>query len=179
MSIGPYSDVFGFGKSCYFALLETPDPDNEKKEILTMAWRKLLGSCTARTVARRPKDFPMLLERLSRLPVEAPAAAKTSEPADSMDAFNRGLSNLNQARFNRAIADFTEAIRLDAGNLLALINRGEAYRLRGDYDAAIADFTEAIRLDPKNALAYSNRGIVQRSKGELDLAIADFTQALT
>ncbi len=165
VAIGPYSDIYGFGKTCYFGLLGTSDPDNEKKETLSMALRKLLGSCTARTVARRPVDFHSVIKRLSRLPAEAPPMARTAEPPDPVDAFNRGVVNLNQARYNRAIADFTEAIQLEPANVMAMINRGEAYRLKSDYDSAIADFTEAIRLDPQNALAFNNRGIAHRSKG--------------
>jgi len=32
--VGPYSDVFGFGRTCYFALLRVPDPDDEEKRLL-------------------------------------------------------------------------------------------------------------------------------------------------
>src|SRR5207244_1673096 len=48
VSIGTYSDVYGFGKTCYFALLGTPEPDDGEKELLDEAWRKLLSQCTAR-----------------------------------------------------------------------------------------------------------------------------------
>src|SRR5260370_8752206 len=148
-----------------------------------MALRKRLGSCTARTVARRPADFHSVLKRLARIPMEPSTAVRSPDSPENAvealrDAFSRGVFNLNQARYNRAASDFTEAIQVDPGNVLALINRGEAYRLKGNFDSAIADFTEAILLDPQNALAFNNRGIVQRSKAEFDLAVADFTPPL-
>ena len=31
-AVGPHSDVYGFGKTCYFALLGTPDPDDVEKK---------------------------------------------------------------------------------------------------------------------------------------------------
>ena len=57
-----------------------------------------------------------------------------------------------------AIADFSEAIRLNPKDAVAYNNRGVAYYAKSDLDRAIADFNEAIRLDPKDAIAYNNRG---------------------
>ena len=65
---------------------------------------------------------------------------------------------------DRAIADYTEAIRLDPKYANAYSNRGVAYSDKGDKDRAIADFTEAIRLDPKYADAYNNRGFAYREQ---------------
>ncbi len=81
------------------------------------------------------------------------------------DAYcNRGRAYLTKGNLGNAIADCTEAIRLDPKNAVAYLFRGTAYaatRTTGsDYDKAIADFTEAIRLDPKNAYAYRCRGEV-------------------
>ena len=53
-----------------------------------------------------------------------------------------------QDGFDRAILDFTEAIRLDPRLAAAYHNRGNAWHAKADYDKAIADYTEAIRLDP-------------------------------
>ena len=49
--------------------------------------------------------------------------------------------------YDRAIADFDQAIRLDAKNANAFYNRGIAYHEKHDYDRAIADFDQAIKLD--------------------------------
>jgi tetratricopeptide (TPR) repeat protein len=79
---------------------------------------------------------------------------------------------------DKAIADYTEAIRLDPKLAMAYCNRGVAYGSKGEYDKAIADCTEAIRLDPKLDLAYELRGLAYGSKGEYDKAIADYTEAI-
>ena len=60
--------------------------------------------------------------------------------------------------YDKAIADFTEVIRLDPKAAHAYTGRGGAWSERAEYDKAIADFTEAIRLDPKDADAYTDRG---------------------
>ena len=56
-----------------------------------------------------------------------------------------------RASYDKAIADFTEAIRLDPKDADAYCNRARAYYSKGEYDKAIADYSEAIRLNPKYA----------------------------
>jgi len=76
----------------------------------------------------------------------------------------------------RAIADYTEVIRLNPNDAHAFNNRGFRYFKKGDNHRAIADYNETIRLDPKHALAFCNRGkaklkIHERS-GKADIAKA-------
>ncbi len=59
--------------------------------------------------------------------------------------------------YDRAIADYNEAIRLDPKFTAAYTNRGIAWRSKGEYDRAVADYSEAIRLDPKNIYSYNAR----------------------
>jgi tetratricopeptide (TPR) repeat protein len=101
-------------------------------------------------------------------------------PAKSReDAYvNRGVEYGKKGDYDRAIADYTEAIRLDPKDPHAYNDRGNAYRYKGDNDRAIADCTEAIRLDPKYAHAYYNRGKARHAKGDYDRAIADYTEAI-
>jgi tetratricopeptide (TPR) repeat protein len=88
------------------------------------------------------------------------------------------VSEEKKAVYDRAIADFTQAIRLDPDNAIAYEERGNAYASKGDYDRAIADFNQAIRINPDYVAAYNNRGNVYNDKGEYDRAIADYTQAI-
>jgi tetratricopeptide (TPR) repeat protein len=79
---------------------------------------------------------------------------------------------------DRALADCSEAIRLDAGQVAARSGRGDSYRMMRDYDRAIAEYNEAIRLDPKNATAYWGRCSAWANKNELDRALADCNAAI-
>jgi lipoprotein NlpI len=91
---------------------------------------------------------------------------------------NRGWAYDEKTDYDRAIADETEAIRLDPKNASAYLYRGWAYDDKDEYDRAIADETEAIRLDPKRAAVYNNRGSAYVDKLDYARAIADFTEAI-
>ena len=91
---------------------------------------------------------------------------------------NRGWSYSQKGDYDRAIADYDEAIRLNPKFGLALVNRGWSLERKGDYDRAIADYDEAIRLDPNYSLAYNNRGRIRHLRGEYDQAIADYDEAI-
>jgi len=91
----------------------------------------------------------------------------------------RGVAYTDLGQYQRAIADYTEAIRLkpdDADE--AYYNRGFAYDKLGQYQRAIADYNKAIRLRPDYARAYSNRGSVYQELGQLQRAIKDYNQAI-
>ena len=91
---------------------------------------------------------------------------------------NRGVAYEDKGDYDRAIADYDQAIRLEPDYASAFNNRGVAYRLKSDYDRAIRDYDQAIRLKPDYALAFNNRGYAYRQKGEYDHAIRDYDQAI-
>ena len=98
--------------------------------------------------------------------------------ADAEAALDRGNASMRKKQLDQAIAEFSEAIRLQPDYALAYSNRGVAKSRQGRYDAAIADYNQALRLIPNYALAYCNRGFAWYWKGQYDLAIADFNQAV-
>jgi tetratricopeptide (TPR) repeat protein len=71
-------------------------------------------------------------------------------------AFEMGLQAGRAGDYDRAVAEFSEAIRLKPDNARAYYNRGQAYRHRGDYGKALTDYGEAIRLKPDLMEAYNN-----------------------
>jgi tetratricopeptide (TPR) repeat protein len=100
----------------------------------------------------------------------------------------RGLAWQSKGDRDRAMADFTDAIRLDPDNSLAYSNRGILWREKQDIDRAIADFSDAIRIEalPRSDLpgpgyvnVYTNRGLAWQAKGDLDHALSDYTQAIS
>jgi tetratricopeptide (TPR) repeat protein len=113
--------------------------------------------------------FDIAIEELNRL------IAKNRNFAEAW--YQRGeVYRNNKLENDRALADLTEAIRLDPNNAGYYISRGRMY---GSDDRAIADFTRAIRLDPHNADAYSDRGFVYYfHKKDYYRAIADYTEVI-
>ncbi len=90
----------------------------------------------------------------------------------------RGWAYGEKGEWDKAIADCTEAVRLDPKNAAAYGARGCAYANKGEWDKAIADCTEAIRLDPTCSGAYAARACACACKGQWDDAVADITEAI-
>ncbi|HZI17761.1 MAG TPA: tetratricopeptide repeat protein [Pyrinomonadaceae bacterium] len=113
-------------------------------------------------------------------PVKPPAAGNTAPPstAKAVEHYDRGVAYERKGDYDLAVAEFSEAIRIEPGYARAYFGRGNNYANKRDHDRAIADYTEAIRLDPKYALVYRNRGISYANKGNFDRAIADYTEAI-
>src|SRR6476661_7848701 len=53
---------------------------------------------------------------------------------------NRGIAHGKAGDYDRAIADFDAALRVNPNHMRAYLNRGNAKFARRDYDRAIADF---------------------------------------
>ncbi len=113
-------------------------------------------------------------------------AAIQLNPNDPLAYSNRAILWHEKQDFDRAIADLTEAIRIDPmprsdqpvpGSVNLHYNRGLAWRAKGDLDRALADFDRAISLDPKDAEAFYQRALVHYLHREFERAIADMTEA--
>jgi tetratricopeptide (TPR) repeat protein len=105
-----------------------------------------------------------------------PFLATTGPPADALH--KRGVRLMAKGLLDRAIADFSAALRKDRDFVAAYRDRGLAYSRQGKNDLALADFDAAVRLGANDALTYNDRGIVWFRKGDMPRAIADYTKAI-
>jgi tetratricopeptide (TPR) repeat protein len=78
----------------------------------------------------------------------------------------------------QALADYSEAIRLDPKHSLSYFGRGNVWYGKQDLDKALADYSEAIRIDPNFTLAYIGRGLVRSARKDVDQALADYSEAI-
>lgn len=98
--------------------------------------------------------------------------------ASTSDYRTEGETCLAHGEYNKAIADFNEAIRLDPHNAAAYLDRGLAYEDECQWREAINDYTIAIRLDPGNAVAFLCRGNAYFGRDDFDRAISDYSEAI-
>ena len=75
------------------------------------------------------------------------------------------------------MADFTQAIKLDAKYAFAWNNRAAAQLKLEEYARAEADASEAIKLNADYAEAYFNRGHAREMLRKADEACADWRKA--
>jgi tetratricopeptide (TPR) repeat protein len=90
----------------------------------------------------------------------------------------RGLTLATRREQDKALADFNEAIRLDAKATLAYYHRANLAYGRGQYDKALDDYNAVIRLDPEFDWAYHVRGWIYYRKQDYDKARADYETAI-
>lgn len=128
-----------------------------------------VAACDSDSDSREP-----LIERCSRL-IE-------SGQVHGRDLANALLKRANalQAKgdYDRAIVDYTEALRLEPTAAILFHNRGNAWLRKADYARAIADYGEAIRLQPIYPTAFNNRGSARFSLGDHAGAMADYNRAI-
>jgi|ERR1700677_3779663 len=96
----------------------------------------------------------------------------------AMGFLEQGAAAEQAGDFDKAIANYSEAIRLNPKFMIAYIERGNAYEDQGNHDKAIADYTSAIKIDPGNILAYISRSTAYAAKGMYDPAIEDDTKVI-
>ena len=148
---------------------------------------ELIGVARLENTQGQNWNFAIAVEKVSAALMQpsngqfsGPALPKvTPTPAIDADAhFDRGMAFLERREYDKAINEFSEAIRLDPNYVPAYVSRGNAYGIHGAVDRAINDFTEAIRLDPNVAIIYFNRGNAYYDHGNLDKASSDYSEAI-
>jgi tetratricopeptide (TPR) repeat protein len=110
------------------------------------------------------------------------ASSARSQPAlsNAKAYWERGLENQKNGKYQLAIEDYTDVIRLVPDLADAYNNRAWIYAwyLKTNFDQAIADANQALKLKPNKANYLDTRGWAYLGKGDYDRAIADFNAAL-
>jgi len=89
----------------------------------------------------------------------------------------RANAYAGQYQYDRAIKDYTYAIKLRPDHPSAFDGRGLAHANRLNFELAIKDYDEAINLKPDHAKALYHRGLAKFGLCDLDGADADIAKA--
>lgn len=102
--------------------------------------------------------------------------------AQSAQHYEQGKLCYQNKKFQDAIFNFSEAIRLKPENNVAAARcynaRGVVYFYLGDFKKVIKDCTKALELDPGNANYHNCRGNAFFSLGKFGKAAEDFSKAI-
>ena len=111
---------------------------------------------------------------------EAAAAAGVppGAPAGEDGQAGSGPDSDELQRHEEAIADCSEAIRLDPRNPALYLERAEARSAVGRFEEAIADYDRAIGLDPDDAGAFLGRCRTKSELGRHEEAVEDYDHAV-
>ncbi len=91
---------------------------------------------------------------------------------------NRGAAQASQGKYDLALADLTEGIKLQPDNKNGYLNRSLVFYNLRQYDKAIEDYSQYLRLDPYMANIWYERGMLRRSLNQPKEALADLNRAL-
>ena len=109
---------------------------------------------------------------------QAKAATPNVNTRTTMEFFELGVDALQSDKYERALADFSKAIELDATRAAAYSNRCLVYIQLGNYEKASEDCTIALKFNPNNAEASLNRGMAYFRLGNYPAAISEYNRAI-
>src|SRR5262249_554236 len=104
--------------------------------------------------------------------------AENDDSISAKEYYERGKTAMSKKEYEKAIDNFSNAIRIDTQFSQAFVARGNALLEKKEMDAAKRDYDEAIRVDSKNEYALSCRGYFLASSKEYQKAIIDYDECI-
>jgi len=90
----------------------------------------------------------------------------------------RATIYVSQKKFQEAIADYSEALKIKSDDPNVYERRAYAEMQLKDYDKALHDYNEAIKHSPEEAKYYQVRALIYQNKGDFKAALADTEKTL-
>ncbi len=101
-----------------------------------------------------------------------------AKPGDAEAFATRGLLMYELGQHDKALGDFTQALRIDARAVVPWNNRAMVFMADGKWNEALRDVSQAIGINPKFTDAYVNRSLIYSSLAKFDEAIKDIEKAI-
>jgi tetratricopeptide (TPR) repeat protein len=90
----------------------------------------------------------------------------------------RGLGEMQQEKFDAAIADLSEALKKNPDDAVSLRFRAFAYLKKSDWKNALADYDAALKKKHDDPEPLSRRAFVHMQLKDYDKAIADYSAVI-
>jgi tetratricopeptide (TPR) repeat protein len=90
----------------------------------------------------------------------------------------RATVYVSQKKFQEAIADYSEALKMKSDDPDTYERRAYAEMQLRDFDKALHDYNEAIKHNPQEAKYYQVRAIIYQEKKDYKAALADTEKTL-
>ena len=122
-------------------------------------------STLAQEISAKLNVSPSASESLDSLPTNTLPNKEISTEVASDDSsieliegwFNLGLKQVSAGEFERAIASWEKALKINPNLSEAWHNRGSALGRLGEYGRAVESFDKALAIDPQNHQAWNDR----------------------
>lgn len=92
--------------------------------------------------------------------------------------YARGRAENAKRRYDSAIRDLTEAIRLNYPAVHARWERGYAYQCKGEFELALDDYHQVLHRDPNIAKVHFNCGLIHLLRKEWSDAAEEFSEVV-
>lgn len=138
----------------------------------------------SRKLATRIRLRTSLVAIVLCLPLTLPSSAQQASPSnespeDYITFYNRGVDHFLKGRYDKALIDYSEAIRIYPGLAAAYNNRCHTRAVIGrELEMALADCDEALRLVPENETVRDTRGFLYLKMADYPKAILEYNAAL-
>jgi tetratricopeptide (TPR) repeat protein len=90
----------------------------------------------------------------------------------------RGMAYFGLEKYEEALRDYNEAIRLEPGSADFYAIRSLAHIKLNNGDACLADLNQAIKINPRHKAAYIRRGGLFTATGRFQDAVDDYSRAI-
>jgi tetratricopeptide (TPR) repeat protein len=124
--------------------------------------------------ASKSQDYNKAVELLRKA-----TALDRKYAADLAVAYQqRGFASANAQKFQDAIADFTEALKINSRDARIYEQRAAVEMKMRNYDKALADYSELIKLKPNEVRYLNYRAYIYEVKDDVQNSMADTEKVL-
>lgn len=113
-----------------------------------------------------------------RLTTKAILSGELSNQDLAAAYYNRGAMWAEGRVYDRAMADYDQALELDPKMVDAYVSRAFIWQSKEEWGKAITDLRKAMELEPEYLGSYYNLSVVYEQLGQLDMAIEEIETLL-